>query len=80
MTPAQPSCSACRAKAITSRVEPAFVPATTGTRPAAASRVVLITCSRSPAVERVKFAGAAQRNQSVDALADQVVGERPSRA
>ena len=56
---------------MTSRVEPALVPASTGTRPAAASRVACEDVAPFLGAEGVVLAGAAQRDQAVDALADQ---------
>ena len=47
ITAAAPACSACTLSSTVSRVESAPVPATTGTRPAAALTVTSVSCRRS---------------------------------
>src|SRR5918997_3125124 len=53
MTAAAPACSACTLSSTVSRVDSAPVPATTGTRPAAASTVASASWRRSPLVSVV---------------------------
>ena len=53
ITAAAPACSACTLSSTVSRVESALVPATTGTRPAAASTVISVSCRRSAFVSVV---------------------------